>query len=88
MSDVASLHRTIQYAVRHGMDIGDLLSLEKYAAERWLANAKVGGVCDLLHKVYNVPGHGPVAWGRSLGLEMVDRLPLLKGFLMRQAAGA
>ncbi|OAX84647.1 ubiquinone biosynthesis monooxygenase COQ6 [Emergomyces africanus] len=88
MGDVASLFRAIEYSVRHGMDIGDLLSLERYAAERYLVNAKIGGACDLLHKAYNVPGNGPVAWGRSLGLNMVDRLPMLKGFIMKIAAGA
>jgi ubiquinone biosynthesis monooxygenase Coq6 len=68
------------------MDVGDLLSLERYASDRWLRNAKVGAACDLLHKLYNVPGNGPVAWGRSLGLDVVDKLPALKGFLMRQAS--
>ncbi|OJJ49299.1 hypothetical protein ASPZODRAFT_150200 [Penicilliopsis zonata CBS 506.65] len=87
LGDVASLSNTIEYAVTHGMDVGDLLSLERYSTERWGANAKVGGVCDLLHKLYNVPGQGPVAWGRSLGLNVIDRLPFVKGFLMRQAEG-
>ncbi|EIT79297.1 monooxygenase involved in coenzyme Q (ubiquinone) biosynthesis [Aspergillus oryzae 3.042] len=87
MGDVASLSKTIEYAVDHGMDIGDILSLEKYTAERWAVNAKIGGVCDMLHKLYNVPGHGPVAWGRSLGLEIIDRLPFVKGFLMKNAEG-
>ncbi|KAB8278951.1 hypothetical protein BDV30DRAFT_202939 [Aspergillus minisclerotigenes] len=87
MGDVASLSKTIEYAVDHGMDIGDILSLERYTAERWAVNAKIGGVCDMLHKLYNVPGHGPVAWGRSLGLEIIDRLPFVKGFLMKNAEG-
>jgi ubiquinone biosynthesis monooxygenase Coq6 len=86
IGDVASLQSTIEYAVSHGMDVGDLLSLERYASDRWLRNAKVGAACDLLHKLYNVPGNGPVAWGRSLGLDVVDKLPALKGFLMRQAS--
>ncbi|EEQ88206.1 ubiquinone biosynthesis monooxygenase Coq6 [Blastomyces dermatitidis ER-3] len=88
IGDVASLFRAIEYSVRHGMDIGDLLSLERYAAERYLVNAKIGGAGDLLHKAYNVAGNGPVAWGRSFGLNMVDRLPSLKGFIMKIAAGA
>ncbi|TQB67968.1 putative ubiquinone biosynthesis monooxygenase [Monascus purpureus] len=88
MGDVASLSSTIEYAVNHGMDIGDILTLERYLAERYAVNAKVGGMCDLLHKLYNVPGQGPVAWGRSLGLDIIDRLPLVKGFLMKQAEGA
>ncbi|PGH27354.1 ubiquinone biosynthesis monooxygenase COQ6 [Polytolypa hystricis UAMH7299] len=88
IGDVASLHSAITYAVSHGMDIGSLLSLEPYAADRYIKNAKVAGACDLLHKVYNVPGHGPIPWARGFGLDMVDRVPMLKGFFMNQAAGA
>ncbi|KAJ6189657.1 hypothetical protein N7519_004565 [Penicillium mononematosum] len=87
LADVASLSKTIQYAVSHGMDIGDLLTLERYSSERYLPDAKIGGACDLLHKMYNVPGEGPVAWARSLGLGVVDRLPFVKSFLMKNAEG-
>ncbi|PLN80330.1 ubiquinone biosynthesis monooxygenase [Aspergillus taichungensis] len=87
MGDVASLARTLDYAVTHGMDVGDILTLERYAAERYTTNAKIGGACDMLHKLYNVPGQGPIAWGRSLGLEVIERLPFVKGLLMRQAEG-
>ncbi|KAL6236230.1 hypothetical protein BDW75DRAFT_117048 [Aspergillus navahoensis] len=85
LGDVASLSSTIEYAVTHGMDVGDILTLERYAAERYATNAKIGGTCDVLHKLYNVPGQGPVAWGRSLGFEIIDRVPFMKGFLMRNA---
>ncbi|KAL4941560.1 hypothetical protein BDV06DRAFT_194237 [Aspergillus oleicola] len=85
LGDVASLSSTIEYAVNHGMDVGDVLTLERYTAERWATNAKIGGTCDVLHKLYNTPGQGPVAWGRSLGFEIIDRLPFVKGFLMRNA---
>ncbi|KAJ5505478.1 Monooxygenase FAD-binding [Penicillium expansum] len=87
LADVASLSKTIQYAVSHGMDIGDLLTLERYSSERYLPNAKIGGACDLLHKMYNVPGEGPVTWARSIGLSVVDRLPFVKSFLMKNAEG-
>ncbi|KAL4781452.1 hypothetical protein BJX76DRAFT_16629 [Aspergillus varians] len=85
LGDVASLSSTIEYAVTHGMDVGDVLTLERYTADRWATNAKIGGTCDMLHKLYNVPGQGPVAWGRSLGFEIIDRLPFVKAFLMRNA---
>lgn len=87
LADVASLSKTIQYAVSHGMDVGDLLTLERYSSERYLPNAKIGGACDLLHKMYTVPGEGPVAWARSVGLGVVDRLPFVKSFLMKNAEG-
>ncbi|KAJ5729840.1 uncharacterized protein N7483_004348 [Penicillium malachiteum] len=87
MADVAALSRTIEYAVSHGMDVGDLLTLERYSSERYLPNAKIGGACDLLHKMYSVPGQGPITWARSLGLDVIDRLPFVKSFLMKNAEG-
>ncbi|KAF9892001.1 putative ubiquinone biosynthesis monooxygenase [Aspergillus nanangensis] len=87
LGDVASLSKSIEYSVNHGMDVGDLLSLEHYTADRWATNAKIGGACDVLHKLYNVPGQNPVAWARSFGLDVIDRLPFVKAFLMRNAEG-
>ncbi|KAJ5809937.1 uncharacterized protein N7503_002155 [Penicillium pulvis] len=87
LADVAALSRTIEYAVSHGMDIGDLLTLERYSSERYLPNAKIGGACDLLHKMYSVTGQNPITWARSLGLEVIDRLPFVKSFLMKNAEG-
>ncbi|KAI5290294.1 putative ubiquinone biosynthesis monooxygenase [Ascosphaera aggregata] len=88
LGDVAALTRTIEYSVTHGMDVGDLLSLEKYVQERYLVNAQIGGACDLLHKAYNVTGNGPFAWARSLGVGVLQHLTPVKDFLTRQAAGA
>lgn len=87
LGDVASLSKTIEYAVNHGMDVGDILTLERYAAERYATNAKIGAACDVLHKLYNVPGQGPVTWARSFGLDVIDRLPFVKSFLMKNAQG-
>jgi ubiquinone biosynthesis monooxygenase Coq6 len=44
------------------------------------------GVVDKLQKVYSA-GSGPVVWGRSFGLGLVDRMGPLKGLLMGAAAG-
>ena len=87
LGDVASLSSAIEFAISHGMDIGDLLSLDRYASDRYFVNAKVGGACDLLHKLYSIRGNGPITWGRGLGLEALDKLPILKGFLMKVAEG-
>ncbi|KAI1775585.1 ubiquinone biosynthesis hydrox [Hypoxylon cercidicola] len=84
--DVASLARTIEYAVSHGQDLGTRMSLEPYGAERYAANHVLLGVCDKLHKVYSV-GSGPLVPLRSLGLRAVNAMGPLKGFFMDQAAG-
>ena len=84
--DVKSLVETIEYAVSHGQDIGVRMSLEPYLAERYAKNHVVMGVCDKLHKLYSV-GSGPLVGLRSVGLNVVNMLGPVKGFLMGQAAG-
>ena len=85
--DVASLVRTIEYAVSHGQDMGKQMSLEVYNAERYAANHQLLGVVDKLHKLYSVQS-GPLVALRSWGLQAVDKMAPLKEFLMRQAAGS
>lgn len=84
--DVESLARTLEFAVSHGQDIGAKTALEPYAAERWLPNHVLLGVCDKLHKLYSA-GSGPLVPLRSLGLNVVNAMGPLKGFIMDQAAG-
>ena len=86
IGDVASLARTIGFAVEHGMDIGDQLSLEAYNSERYEPNHRLLGVVDKLHKLYSTDA-GPVVALRSWGLEAVDRMQGVKSFLMRMASG-
>ncbi|KAH0544512.1 hypothetical protein FGG08_001411 [Glutinoglossum americanum] len=84
--DIQSLAKTIEYAITHGQDIGAQLSLEPYASDRYATNNLLMGVVDKLHKLYGVQS-GPVVALRSWGLQAVDAMGGLKGFLMRQAAG-
>lgn len=85
--DIQSLVRTIEYAVSHGQDIGTLMSLESYNAERYAANHVLLGVCDKLHKIYSF-GSGPLVPLRSWGLNAVNAMKPLKDFLMGQASGS
>lgn len=85
LGDVAALVDTLSYAVEHGMDVGDVLALEPYAAKRYLANTKVSAACDLLHKLYNVDmAWHPLVWGRGFGVDLLDRMDLVKGWIMKQ----
>ncbi|KIW07607.1 ubiquinone biosynthesis monooxygenase COQ6 [Verruconis gallopava] len=85
-ADVASLVKVIEDAVESGADIGSQISLERYNSERYAANNAMLGVCDKLHKLYSFKS-GPIVPLRSLGLQAVDKLSFLKGFLMSRAAG-
>ncbi|KAF2187622.1 ubiquinone biosynthesis monooxygenase COQ6 [Zopfia rhizophila CBS 207.26] len=84
--DAASLTRVIERAVQTGQDIGSLLALEAYNAERYAENNAMLGVCDKLHRLYSVES-GPLVGLRSLGLRAVDAMGPLKGFFMGRAAG-
>ena len=84
--DVESLAKTIDFAVTHGRDIGDHMSLEQYNAERYAANHLLLGVVDKLHKLYALE-KGPMVPLRSLGLKAVNAVGPLKQFFMAEAAG-
>jgi len=85
-SDVECLAKTIEFAVTHGRDIGDRMSLEPYNSERYAPNHLLLGVVDKLHKLYSVES-GPVVPLRSIGLKAVNAFGPLKQFFMAQAAG-
>lgn len=86
LADAESLAKQIIYGVEHGMDIGSSWCLDGYNGERWAANNAMIGVVDKLKKVYSASS-GPVVWGRSLGLDVIDRLGSVKGAFMGAAAG-
>ena len=86
LGDAAALARNIEYSVEHGRDLGDLMGLQEYCAERYEPNHRLMGVVDKLQKLYSFSA-APVVGLRSFGLEAVNRVAPLKEFLMRQAAG-
>ncbi|USW54472.1 Putative FAD-binding domain, ubiquinone biosynthesis hydroxylase UbiH/COQ6 [Septoria linicola] len=85
LADAEVLANCIAKGVDHGMDIGSCWALDEYNSQRWAANNAMLGVVDKLQKLYSV-GSGPIVWGRSLGLDLVNKLGPLKGALMGAAA--
>ncbi|KAK5113095.1 hypothetical protein LTR62_003674 [Meristemomyces frigidus] len=86
LADAEALAKQMVYGVEHGMDIGSCWCLDGYGSERWGKNNAMLGVVDKLGKLYSA-GSGPVVWGRSLGLGLVDRLGVVKSALVGAAAG-
>ena len=86
LGDVEALVGNIEDSVRYGGDIGAGMALEGYGAERYAVNNRLLGIVDKFHKLYSV-GSGPLVGLRSLGLEAVDKVGVVKEFFMRQAAG-
>jgi len=86
LGDAQALAKHVNNAIAVGRDIGSSWTLDGYNAEQWAKNNAMLGVVDKLHKLYSARS-GPVVWGRSLGLDAVNKLGWLKGYFMKQAAG-
>jgi 2-octaprenyl-6-methoxyphenol hydroxylase len=86
LKDVASLAEAVVDAARLGMDPGAADVLETYQRARRFDTLAMGVVTDGLNRLFSNDAT-PVRLVRDLGLGLVDRMPLLKRFFIREAAG-
>lgn len=84
--DVQSLVHAIEKGMQRGLDIGNVLVLEPYWAERFPENNLLLGVVDKLHKLYSCTAE-PVVALRSFGLNVVNELSMLKDLMIKQVSG-
>ncbi|WP_113447472.1 ubiquinone biosynthesis hydroxylase [Rhizobium cremeum] len=84
--DVAALAETIVEADRLGLDIGDLNVLERYQTWRRFDTFRMGVTTDVLNRLFS-NDVTPIRVLRDFGLGVVDRMPSLKSFFIREAAG-
>ncbi|WP_159952089.1 ubiquinone biosynthesis hydroxylase [Rhizobium sp. 18065] len=84
--DVAALAETVVDADRLGLDIGSLHVLERYQTWRRFDTFRMGVTTDVLNRLFS-NDITPIRVLRDLGLGIVDRLPSLKGYFIREAAG-
>lgn len=84
--DVAALAETIVEADRLGLDIGDLTVLERYQTWRRFDTFRMGVTTDVLNRLFS-NDFTPLRVMRDVGLGLVDRLPGLKSYFIREAAG-
>jgi 2-octaprenyl-6-methoxyphenol hydroxylase len=84
--DVAALAETIVDADRLGLDIGSLTVLERYQAWRRFDTFRMGVTTDVLNRLFS-NDVAPIRVARDFGLGLVERLPGLKNYFIRQAAG-
>lgn len=84
--DVASLEATLVRAREAGRDIGAPDVLRRHARARASENALAARGFDALERLFAHP-HPAVAALRRQGLLLADRIPPLKRFFMRRAAG-
>jgi 2-octaprenyl-6-methoxyphenol hydroxylase len=86
LKDVAALAETIVDAARLGLDPGTVDVLEGYEQTRRFDTVAMGAVTDGLNRLFSNDAT-PLRLARDLGLGLVDRLPSLKRFFIREAAG-
>ncbi|KAA2233419.1 ubiquinone biosynthesis hydroxylase [Salinarimonas soli] len=86
LKDVASLAEAVVDAARLGMDPGGADVLETYQRARRFDTLAMGVVTDGLNRLFSNDAT-PIRLVRDLGLGLVDRLPVLKRFFIREAAG-
>jgi 2-octaprenyl-6-methoxyphenol hydroxylase len=86
LKDVAALAEAIVDAARLGLDPGSAEALEDYEKARRFDTVAMGAVTDGLNRLFSNDAT-PLRLARDLGLGLVDRMPGLKRFFIREAAG-
>lgn len=86
LKDVAALAEVIVDAARLGLDVGSSEVLEAYEKGRRFDTVAMGVVTDGLNRLFSNDST-PLRLARDLGLGLVERMPGLKRFFIREAAG-
>ena len=86
LRDVAALAEAITDAARLGLDIGGPDVLERYQRWRRFDTLAMGAATDGLNRLFGLRSDA-VRLVRDVGLGLVERVPVLKGFFIRDAAG-
>lgn len=86
LKDVAALAEAIVDAARLGLDPGSAEALEDYEKARRFDAVAMGAMTDGLNRLFSNDAT-PLRLARDLGLGLVDRMPGLKRFFIREAAG-
>ena len=84
--DAAALAETIVEADRLGQDIGALDVLERYQRWRRFDTLQMGITTDVLNRLFS-NDFGPLRAIRDVGLGLVERMPGIKQYFIRQASG-
>ena len=84
--DVAALAEVVVEADRLGQDFGAIDVLERYQQWRRFDTVQMGVTTDVLNRLFS-NDIGPVRAVRDIGLGLVERMPRLKDFFIRQASG-
>ncbi|KQW27894.1 2-octaprenyl-6-methoxyphenyl hydroxylase [Rhizobium sp. Root274] len=85
--DVAALAETVVEADRLGLDIGSVNVLERYQIWRRFDTFRMGVTTDVLNRLFS-NDVTPIRVLRDFGLGIVEGIPALKNYFIREAAGS
>src|SRR3954471_2658584 len=86
LRDIAALAEAIADAARLGLDVGGVDVLERYQRWRRFDTMAMGVATDGLNRLFSNESD-VLRLMRDVGLGLVDRMPALKSFFIREAAG-
>ena len=86
LRDVAALAEAVIDAARLGLDPGAVSVLERYQRWRRFDTMAMGVATDGLNRLFS-NNSDVLRLARDVGLGVVDRMPNLKEFFIREAAG-
>src|SRR6187551_2067078 len=86
LRDIAALAESVVDAVRLGLDPGSAAVLDRYQRWRRFDTMAMGVATDGLNRLFSNRSD-VLRLVRDVGLGIVDRLPVLKEFFIREAAG-
>lgn len=84
--DVAALAEVIVEAERLGLDIGSTAVLERYQIWRRFETFRMGAATDILNRMFS-NDFPPLRAARDFGLGLVDRMPFVKQYFIKEASG-
>jgi len=84
--DAAALAQVVAEAERRGEDIGSLSVLERYQIWRRFETFRMGATTDILNRMFS-NDIAPLRFVRDFGLGLVDRMPFLKNYFIKEASG-
>lgn len=86
LKDVAALAEILVESHRLGLDIGDEIVLERYAAWRRTDTMMVALACDAFVRLFS-NDFAPLRFVRNLGLGITDKIGPIRRFFARHAGG-
>lgn len=84
--DAAALAQVLAEAARLGQDIGSSAVLERYQQWRRFETFRMGLTTDILNRMFS-NDIAPLRGLRDFGLGLVDRMPFLKRYFIKEASG-